>query len=272
MEASLPPLGRKAVSGCTGDDDGGHLQLKSDTLQGIGSGLHDLLASGDRPGERDLLDVWVGDQSRSEAGITSKSLDNTRWEDLLGKLDKLEGGIGRERRWFDYYAVASKKGWDDLANGEDQGEVPWADTGNDTKRHISGGDDLVVVLNLLFWDGQGEVEAKEQADTLDFVVGEGFGLATLGLHKLGEFLLVPTIQVHVLLDQLLALLEGGLRPRGEGLVGSLHSFLDIVLAGNWDIPELLLGGGVDTIVLLLGADVLAIDNVVEGAEIDIGCF
>jgi hypothetical protein len=109
-----------------GEDDGGVVaaELKGAALEGVGAGSHDLLASGDGAGERDLGDTGVGGKHGAELVITTDSLDDTGLEDRLCELNGLEGGVGSERAGLDDDGVTSQQGRDDLAQGEDQGEVP----------------------------------------------------------------------------------------------------------------------------------------------------
>lgn len=71
-----------------------------------------------------------------------------------------------------------------------------------------------------------------------------------------------------LAKQLLALLGGSSPPRREGLLCSSNSIVQVLGAGNGDIPQLLASGRVDTVVDLVRATVLAVDDVVELLEVE----
>ena len=66
----------------------------------------------------------MGGEHGTELVIAADGLDNAGLVDFLGDLDGLQGRIGREGRGLDNYAVAGQQRWDNLAEGEDQGEVP----------------------------------------------------------------------------------------------------------------------------------------------------
>lgn len=100
-----------------------------------------------------------------------------------------------------------------------------------------------------------------------------YRLASLLAEEVDHLLGVLNPYVAVLLEKLLALLNGQ-KPEGlEGLGGALDSSVDILLGGNGDGPELLAGGRVNTVVLVLGVDLLAGDGVGEGVPLDrhFGC-
>jgi len=51
-------------------------------------------------------------------------LDDAWWEDFLRELDQLERGVGCEGRGLDDDGVSGEDGGGDLANGEEEREVP----------------------------------------------------------------------------------------------------------------------------------------------------
>lgn len=136
-------------------------ELKGNALECAGGGLHNLLSGSNGSGEGDLGDVWVTAHGGTEVVVAANNLENTRRQDLLGELGKLEGGVGCERRRLDDHAVTGHECWCNLARGENEGEVPWADGSTDTKGRVLGVDGLLVVLNLLTRDIEGEMVADE---------------------------------------------------------------------------------------------------------------
>lgn len=74
-----------------------NLQLKGNSFQGLASTFHNLLSCEGRTSETDLIDVWVRGDPWTEVVITAQDLDNSRWEELLSKLDQLNVAIWRER-------------------------------------------------------------------------------------------------------------------------------------------------------------------------------
>ena len=95
-----------------------------------------------------------------------------------------------------------------------------------------------------------------------------YGLASLLAEEVDHLLGVLGPDIAVLLEELLALLNGHESVGLEGLGGALDSGVDILLGGNRDSPKLLAGDGVDTVVLLLGVDLLAGDGVGERVPLD----
>jgi len=73
-----------------------------------------------------------------------------------------------------------------------------------------------------------------------------------------------------LAKKLLALLDWCSFPRREGLLCGGNSIVQVLIAANWHIPELLASGGVDTVVDLVRATLLTVDDVVELLEIESG--
>ena len=102
---------------------------------------------------------------------------------------------------------------------------------------------------------------------------ETHGLASLLAQEVDHLLGVLGPHIAVLLEELLALLNGHESEGLEGLEGALDGGVDILLGGNGDGPELLASGRVDAVVLVLGVDLLAGDGVGEGVPLDrhFGC-
>jgi hypothetical protein len=69
------------------------LTYQGDALEGLCRGLLNLLSGSDRAGKRDLLDVWVNDESWANFVIATEDLHQAGWEDLLSHLDHLQGSI-----------------------------------------------------------------------------------------------------------------------------------------------------------------------------------
>ena len=78
-----------------------------------------------------------------------------------------------------------------------------------------------------------------------------YGLASLLAQQVDHLLGVLGPHVAVLLEKLLALLNGDESEGLEGLGGALDSSVDVLLGGNGHSPELLASGRVDAMVLVL---------------------
>lgn len=75
-----------------------------------------------------------------------------------------------------------------------------------------------------------------------------------------------------LAESLLPLFDRSLTPGLEGLGSTSNSVVKILLVSNWNIPELLARRRVDSIVMLLRAAGLSVDNVGETVPRDGGDF
>jgi hypothetical protein len=130
LESAHGDLGSDLLDVDVGENDGGVVaaELEGNALEGLGGGLHDLLTGSGGTSEGDLGNVGVGAQLSTELVVAANNLDDTRGEDLLGKLGELERCVGGEGRGLDDDAVSGQDGGSDLADGQNQGEVPGADS------------------------------------------------------------------------------------------------------------------------------------------------
>jgi hypothetical protein len=83
-------------------------KLKSDSLQCLACALHNFLPRRRAAREGDLVNSRVGSQPRTEIVITGKSLDDSRWEELLCQLGQLEVAVGCERGGFEDDCIPSE--------------------------------------------------------------------------------------------------------------------------------------------------------------------
>lgn len=95
-----------------------------------------------------------------------------------------------------------------------------------------------------------------------------YGLARLLAKERDKVVLVLLEEGNQLSKELLALLGRCSLPRREGLLRSSDGIVQVLGAGDGDIPQLLASGGVDAVVDLVRATVLAVDDVVELLEIE----
>ena len=100
-----------------------------------------------------------------------------------------------------------------------------------------------------------------------------YGLARLLAKERDEVVLVLLEEGNQLSKELLALLDRHISELLVGLFGALDGSVNVLLRGNGHGPELLAGGRVDTVVLLVAADLLAGDGVGERVPLDrhFGC-
>jgi hypothetical protein len=89
------------------------------------------------------------------------------------------------------------------------------------------------------------------AGSLDLNGAEHARLASLLEDELDHLLLVAVRDFLISPQILFALCPGCLLPRGVGLAGGCNGIFNIVVSSDWDVPELLFGGWVDTAVLCL---------------------
>lgn len=71
-------------------------QLQCHSLQRLAGALDHELAGGRRPGEANLVDAGVAREPRAQPVVAAQRLHNTRREELLRQLDKLEAAVGSE--------------------------------------------------------------------------------------------------------------------------------------------------------------------------------
>ena len=64
----------------------------------------------------------------AELVVAADSLDDAWLEDILRKLDDLECGVRSVWAWLDDDCVASEKRRSNLAERENNWEIPWADS------------------------------------------------------------------------------------------------------------------------------------------------
>lgn len=100
-------------------------------------------------------------------------------------------------------------------------------------------------------------------DSSNLSLGELLWLSSLLAHESRKLLLVFGVEINEFVHVFLSLLNWCLRPALECLQRRLDRIVNILLIGDWYIPQLLLGGGIDTIVNVLAADILAIDDIEE---------
>ena len=99
-------------------------------------------------------------------------------------------------------------------------------------------------------------------------------------HRLARFLaqqvrklfLVVLVQFDELLQQLLPLVHRCSGPFWECLLRSLDGVVHVILARDGNVPELFAGSWIDALVGCVATPLLAIYDVVEGGEINVGGF
>ena len=168
---------------------------------------------------------------------------------------------------------------------------PGADGTDDTEGSVASGHNLLLVLNTLLGKVEGKEVLEEEGNHVDFH-GSGlalflvkqmlrynsltaltYRLSSLLAEQIDHLLSVLGPDIAVLLEELLALLNGHESEGLEGLGGAFDGGVDILLRSNGNRPELLASGRVNTVVLVLGVDLLAGDGVGEGVPLDrhFGC-
>lgn len=113
----------------------------------------------------------------AEVGAAVQGLEDARGEDAARELDPAEDGVGCEGGGFDEHAVAGDEGGDGFDGGEDEGEVPRAQ-GGDEAEGVVRGDDAgggVFVLDMVGEGVGGVVEG----------LGDGVGYVDVGEEGLG---------------------------------------------------------------------------------------
>lgn len=98
-------------------------ELESNTLESLAASSHNLLSGGGAACETDLCNTRVLGEHGTKLVITTKDLNDTRWEDGLSQLNGLQRCVGSERRGFDDDGATSKESRTDLAERENQREL-----------------------------------------------------------------------------------------------------------------------------------------------------
>ena len=167
-------------------------QLEGNTLERARASGHDFLTGGDRAGEGDLGNARVLGQHRTKLVVATQSLENAWRQNFLSQLDDLQGRVRRVRRRLYDDAVAGKESRNDLAEGQNDGEVPWANGAYDTKRGVASGHDFLVILTALLWDFQTQVVIEEASRGLDLKGSE------LALYSVSNQLRTSNIHISLL--------------------------------------------------------------------------
>jgi hypothetical protein len=245
-------------------------ELQSDTLESLGGRLHNLLTSECGAGEGDLVNARVGCEPWAKVVIAADNLDDTGWEEVLGKLAELQVAVRSEGRWLDDDGAANQDSRGNLADSKLDGEVPWDDTDGDTDGSITD-DDLAVavLLNLLIFDLVLGEAIEPGTAGVDLTLRQVEGLTLLGNEEVGELFAVLAESDCVVSDGLLSLLIWDFGPGGECLAGSSYGSVDIFWGAHRDFGIGLLGGRVDVMTGLSGGGELAVDGVVEGGKIEL---
>jgi hypothetical protein len=97
-----------------------------------------------------------------------------------------------------------------------------------------------------------------------------YGLARLLAQQRGELVGVLCESVGELQQKLLPLLNGGVSPGGERLLGGSDSVVEVLFGSNGDVPELRACCGVHAMVNVIAAALLAVDDVVKLVELEGG--
>jgi len=97
-----------------------------------------------------------------------------------------------------------------------------------------------------------------------------YRLARLLAKQICEIICVLLKETNELAEELLPLLNRCVPPCWERLLCSGDSVVQVLVASNGNVPKLLTSRRVDTVVDLVRATLLAVDDVVELLEVDTG--
>ena len=120
-------------------------EFERQSLQRLGTALHDLFTCYDGSGETDLINIRVRCQHRPKVVPATQNLKHTRREEFTPKLHQFEVAIGRERRWLDDEGVTRTQRGGNFSTGQQDGIIPRNDGTAYTQRKISV-DDLLLVI------------------------------------------------------------------------------------------------------------------------------
>jgi hypothetical protein len=227
----------------------------------------------------------------TEVFLAAQGLDDTGREDLGCELGDLEAGVGAEWGWLPDEGVTDQEGGKQLADAEEEREVPRDDGDADAERdpaynsrslprevsfarkvkmHQANGRSstyILIVDGRLFRQSERRHRSDVVVDKTELIRTSLWWLPRFAPKQIDELLLVGHDGVGELHEVRSSLVLGQLAPGRESSLGSAHGTVDIVLRGNGHVPQRLLGAGADGIARLGRLGQLVVDYVVIGLEI-----
>ncbi len=172
---------------------------------------------------------------------------------------------------FDNDSIAHLDGGQDLSERQQKREVPGADGCGDAEGDVFVYDALVVlVVAIGLRLSHADVPVKPLAGSVGLDGTEHARLAGLLQEQLSHLFQVAVVDFLVTLEILRAFSPCELLPRAVRLGSGDDGIFDIIVSSNWDVPEVLLGGWVDAVVLGLRGPVLTVDDIEECVEFNGG--
>ena len=211
----------------------------------------DPLAGVDRAGQRDHVDLGVGDERLpGRVAVAGDHVEHAGGEDLGAELGQLQRRQRRRLGRLEDDRVAGRQRRPDLPHRHHQRVVPRGDLADHADRLAP--DDRGVAAHVLA--GRTALEASrrpgEEAQVVDherdLVVAEGVDrlAGVVGL-DLGELVRVLFDRVSELEKTERALAGGCRRPAGEGLAGGLHRLIHVSRGGDRSVRDHLARGRVE---------------------------
>ncbi len=209
-----------------------------------------------------------GDQW-SKAVITRQNLDNSRWEELLSELNKLDVTVRSKGRWLDDNSIPRDQSWSNFSESQMDWKVPWHNSTADTQRSVANNNlSLVRLLGNLILNLHLRNLSNPIPTRIDLGPSSRERLALLLGQELSEALLLSHDGVGVVVELLCALGVRSLAPCRERGAGGLDGVVEVFLGRDWDLWVLLFGGWVDAVAGGLAVDQLAVDDVLECGEVE----
>ena len=229
-----------------------------EALDRLRRGRGDLLAGGGVAGQRDHVDVGMGDQSMADRlARPGDDVENALREDVGGQLSEAQGRHRRRRRRLEHDRAARGERRAELPDGHHQRVVPRRDLAHDARRlapnhaRVGGG---VLAGRLAFDHPRGAGEEAHVVDReLDVEVGHRLGLADVLLLEQGKCLGVVLDGVGELVQRLGAVLWRGQRPLLERPPRGDNSAIDIGRVSDGDLGDRFLGCRIDDAGAVTGA-------------------
>lgn len=211
----------------------------------------------------------MGGHPWTKVVITGKTLNNSWWEELLCELSELQTTVWSERRRLHDDGAASHDRWSDLSTSKVDWEIPWNDSSANTQWYLAD-ENLALwsILNLLILKLHLCDLSEPEPSTHNLSLSSSDWLSLLLSQELREALLLSHDSISEVVQLLGALLWGGVLPCLESLARVLDGIVKVLLGCDWYSWVLLLGCWVDTVAGGFALYGLAVDDILEGGEIE----
>jgi len=125
-------------------------ELERDALEGAGSAGHDLLAAGDRSGERNLVDTGMRAHPLPAIIVAGKNIDHAWGKDIAQQLSELERAHRCVGRGLEHHGIAGVERHGQRAGGQIDRCVPRCDHADHAERQVVQFDAALRIIDNQF--------------------------------------------------------------------------------------------------------------------------